>query len=84
VNSVNTMLRSADGTSRLFVNDLACPELVKDFRKVRWQVDSGGNTTGLLDKSDSARTHISDALGYAVEFLFSLKTKGGGKKGIMQ
>jgi len=84
VNAVNAMLRSADGTSRLFVNDLACSELVKDLKKVKWQVDPGGNTTGLLDKSDKHRTHISDALGYAVEFLFSLKTKGGGKKGIMQ
>jgi hypothetical protein len=84
VSAVNSMLRSADGTSRLFVNDVYCPELVKDLKKVKWQTDPGGNSTGLLDKSDKNRTHISDALGYAVELLFSLKVRGGGKKGILQ
>jgi hypothetical protein len=84
VNAVNTMLRSADGTVRLFVDDSKCPELCKDFKKVKFQTDSGGNSTGLLDKSDSKRTHISDALGYAIEYLFSLRSKGGGKKGILQ
>lgn len=84
INAVNTMLRSADGTVRLWMNDMTCPELVKDMKKVKFQTDSSGGSTGLLDKSDKRRTHISDALGYAVEYLFSLKSRAGGKKGVMQ
>ncbi len=84
VNAMNVMLRSADGTTRMFVDDLRCPELVKDFNKVRWQQDSSGNTTGLLDKGDKRRTHISDALGYMVEYNFALRSRGGGRKGVMQ
>ena len=84
VNAVNTMLRSADGTVRLYVDDIKCPELVKDFKKVKFQQDSDGNSTGLLDKSDKKRTHISDALGYAVEYLFALRGRAGGRKGVMQ
>ena len=84
VNAVNAMLRSADGTIRLYVDEAKCPELLRDFKKVRWQVDSSGNATGLLDKSDKKRTHISDALGYAIEYCFSLRGKGGGMKGLAQ
>lgn len=84
VNAVNTMLQSADGTTRLYVDDLKCPELVKDFKKVKWQTDSAGTSCGLLDKDDAKRTHVSDALGYALEYLFSLKSRAGGHKGILQ
>lgn len=84
VNAVNTMLKSADGSMRLFVDDTKCPELVKDFKKVRWQQDASGNSTGLLDKSDKRRTHISDAMGYCVEYNFSLKVRGGGRRGVLQ
>lgn len=84
VNAVNTMLKSADETTRLYVNDVKCPELVKDLKKVRWDQDSSGNSTGLLDKSDKDRTHISDALGYMIEYNYGLKVRGGGRKGIMQ
>jgi hypothetical protein len=84
INAVNTMFKSADGTVRLFVDDVKCRELVKDFKKVKWQQDSSGNTTGLLDKTDKNRTHISDAVGYAIEYLFSLRGKAGGRKGIVQ
>ena len=84
VNAVNTMLRSADGTVRLYVDDAKCPELLKDLKKVKWQTDSSGVSTGLLDKSDAKRTHISDAAGYAVEYLFALRGHSGGCKGILQ
>ena len=84
LNAVNTMLRSADGTARLFVDDRKCPELVKDFKKVKLQMNSDGNSTGLLDKSDKRRTHISDALGYAVEYLYALRVRAGGRKGLAQ
>ena len=84
VNAVNTMLMAADGTIRMYVDEQKCPELILDFKKVRWDEDSSGNKSGQLDKSDKKRTHISDAAGYAVEYLFSLKTKSGGRKGMMQ
>lgn len=84
VNAVNTMLKSADGTSRLFIHDLKCQELIKDFNKVKWDQDSSGNSTGLLDKSDKKRTHISDALGYHIEYNFGLRTRSGERRGIMQ
>lgn len=83
VNAVNGMLRSADGTSRLFVDLEKCPELVRDFHRVQWMTDSGGNSTGLLDKKDKKRTHISDALGYAVEYRYGMKSRAGGRKGMM-
>jgi hypothetical protein len=84
VNAVNNCLKAADGTMRLFVQRQLCPELVKDFKKVSWATDSGGNSTGLLEKGkDKHRTHISDALGYMVEYTFSLRMQGGGRKGIV-
>lgn len=84
INAVNTMLKSADGSVRLFVDDTKCPELVKDFKKVKWQQDSAGNSTGLLDKSDKRRTHVSDALGYFVEYNFGLRVRAGARRGMMQ
>jgi len=84
VNAVNTMLRAADNTVRLYVDDLKCPELVKDLKKVKWQKDSDGTSSGLLDKSDKKRTHISDALGYMIEYNFGLRVRSGGRKGVMQ
>jgi hypothetical protein len=84
LNAMNTMLKSADGSVRMWVDDVRCPELVKDFKKVKFQQDSAGNSTGLLDKSDKKRTHISDALGYFVEYNFGLRGMAGGHKGVMQ
>ncbi len=83
INAVNSMLKSADGTVRLFLDYQKCPELVRDLMRVKWQTDSGGNYTGLLDKRDKKRTHVSDALGYAIEYKFGLKTRSGGRPGML-
>lgn len=83
VNAVNGLLRSADGSVRLFIDETKCPELVKDFLKVKWQTDAGGNSTGVLDKSDGKRTHISDALGYFVDYKYGLRSRAGARKGIL-
>ena len=32
-----------------------------------WKADIAGNITGDIDKSDSRRTHVFDALGYLVQ-----------------
>ena len=84
VNAFNVMLKSADGSIRLYIDDVKCPELVKDLKKVRWQQTSDGNSTGLLDKRDKRRTHVSDAAGYMVEYNFALRARAGGRKGVMQ
>jgi hypothetical protein len=61
VNSVNSLLRTAEGVRRLLVDPTACPRLVKDLEGV--QTVKGGS--GEIDKqADPALTHISDALGY--------------------
>lgn len=83
VNAINGMLRSADGTVRMHVDYDKCPELVRDFQRVKWLTDSGGNSTGMLDKKDKKRTHVSDALGYMVEYKYGLKTRAGGRKGVL-
>ncbi len=59
-------------------------ELITDFRKIAWDIDNDGNPTGQMDKSDSKRTHISDALGYYVWDRFRMRASAGGKQGIMQ
>jgi hypothetical protein len=40
-----------------------------------------GNTTAVLDKSDSRRTHMSDALGYLIWHRFQLAAKVGWRPG---
>lgn len=84
VDAVNTMLMAADQIVRLYIDDRRCPCLVNDFKKVRWQEDSSGNTHMQLDKSDKKLTHISDALGYAIEYKFGLTCAAGGRSGLMQ
>ena len=65
VNCVNRRLRSQSDEARLFI-DPRCRELIKDLEQVAWQTDSTGAATNDIDKSDRARTHTSDALGYYI------------------
>jgi hypothetical protein len=59
INLVNGRLKNANGVRRLFV-DQKCRQMIKDFEEVCYKPDSGQ-----IDKErDSARTHLSDALGY--------------------
>jgi hypothetical protein len=71
VNAVNAMLCNAAGEVRTYI-DPTCQELIADFKQIQWKRDSSGNTTGQIDKSDPARTHISDAYGYFVQKEFGL------------
>lgn len=60
VNSLNALLRNADGEIRLLI-DPRCKHLIDDLERVT--VKEG--TDGEIDKSaDSRLTHLSDALGY--------------------
>ena len=76
VNAVNAMLRNAHGVSRLVI-DPSCKELIADMDQVAWKTDAAGNAVSELDKSNTKRTHVSDALGYLIEKEFGLKTYGG-------
>jgi hypothetical protein len=72
INCVNARLCNSLGECRLFINP-ACRELIKDLEQVAWALDSSGVPTSEIDKSDPARTHCSDALGYYVAQAFSLR-----------
>lgn len=67
INAMNTRLQSGDGTIRLMVDPSKAPNVVRDLEGVRTL--AGGS--GEIDKKADARlTHISDALGYYVEYEF--------------
>lgn len=83
VNAVNAACCSAAGERRLKIKG-KCKELRKDLKEVRWKKDASGNPTGQIDKSDTKRTHASDALGYIVYQKFALKQKSGEKAGFLQ
>jgi hypothetical protein len=75
VRKVNALLTNALGEVRLEM-DAKCRELIKDMEEVLFKPDSG-----VIDKaSDAARTHASDALGYAIWELFGDKPTAGEKK----
>ena len=72
VQKVNGLLTNAHGEVRLEVDE-RCVHLIKDFEEVLFKPD-----TGVVDKDrDPQRTHVSDALGYAVWQLVGEKVKAG-------
>jgi hypothetical protein len=66
VNSVNRMFHAADGTARLFV-DPTCDALIQSLEQTIYEED-GRN----VDKKLGVE-HITDALGYPIEFMFPLR-----------
>jgi hypothetical protein len=72
INCVNSRLRNNLDDTRILI-DPHCRELVKDLEQVTWATDSTGAVTSEIDKSDRARTHTSDALGYYIAQMFPLK-----------
>jgi len=78
VNVVNAKLARADGQRKLMVAP-RCKELIKDLEQVIYKENSQ-----LIDKDrDSARTHLSDALGYLVWQEFGGGTVGERGKGLL-
>ena len=73
VNAVNSLLCSADGNRRLFI-DSSCKELITDFEQVSWKTDMAGNVLHEIDKSKPDRSHVSDAAGYLIEKEFPIRT----------
>jgi hypothetical protein len=78
VNCVNSRLKNALDQIHLYV-DPRCKELIRDLEQVSWALDSTGRPTSELDKSDRARTHCSDALGYYIAEAFPLRPTAGFK-----
>jgi hypothetical protein len=76
INCVNAMLRNQIGVRRLIV-DPHCKQLMQDFERVHWKTDAHGNPLGEIDKSDPARTHVSDALGYMIAKEFGMYPQYG-------
>jgi hypothetical protein len=72
VNCVNRQLRNNSDDERLFINT-SCRELAKDLDQVAWATDGTGTATSEIDKSNKARTHASDALGYYIVRAFPLR-----------
>ena len=72
VNALNSRLMSASGIVRCMVDPVSAPHVVKDFEGVR-RVEGG---SGEVDKrSDPELTHLTDALGYQIEFRYPLVQK---------
>lgn len=69
VNAVNSRLCNSLGKRKLFVHS-KCKEAIKDFEQVVYKEGKRE-----IDKSDIMRTHISDAIGYYIEYEYSLKGK---------
>lgn len=65
--SVNTRLENAAGEVRMQINP-RCKELIKDFENIVFR-----SSTCEIDKSDSQRTHMSDALGYYIHYRYPLE-----------
>lgn len=69
VNAVNSRFRAVDGTVKMMVDPYRCPRLKKDLEGVR--VKEGTNE---IDKTtDKKLTHLSDAIGYYVDFEFPVR-----------
>ena len=80
VNCVNALLRNQVGQNRLLVDE-SCRALIKDFEQVCWKADPHGNPLADLDKSDSMRTHMSDAIGYLIALEFPMRAQIGERSG---
>lgn len=67
VNAVNSRLKSTSGDIRMMVDSKKAPHVVRDFEGV--QLLKGGS--GEIDKKATPElTHISDGIGYMVEYCF--------------
>jgi hypothetical protein len=64
--------------------DPGCKQLIQDLERVHWKNDPNGNLLGDIDKSDPARSHASDALGYMIAKEFPMRASGGPGQGLMQ
>jgi len=69
INAVNGRLKNSRGIRNLFINAKNCPELINDLEQVVWDEKK----REIDKKSNMDRTHGTDALGYYIEYAYSLK-----------
>ena len=81
-NCVNAMLCNQAGERRLRIHP-DCKQLIQDLERVRWGSDANGNTLAVIDKSDTARSHSSDALGYMIANDFGMRPFVGEMPGLV-
>jgi hypothetical protein len=79
VNAVNAALFNASGETRLTMNP-RCTSLIRDLERVVWKKDSHGNSIGHISQDDKMLSHVSDALGYAVQAELPIGKSDGGYK----
>jgi hypothetical protein len=73
VNALNARLRNAADVVRLMVDGARAPNVIKDFEGVRLIEGSAGE----IDKRrDPQLSHLSDALGYYIDFEFPVQGRG--------
>lgn len=73
INAVNTRLKRANGEIWMMVDSAKAPNVVKDFEGVT--LLKGGS--GEIDKKASPKlTHLTDAIGYRVEYDFPVQENG--------
>lgn len=65
INAVNSRFMSERGEARMTIDTESCPELVADLERMQWHNDEP-------DKRDPERSHMTDAMGYAVEYLWPI------------
>jgi hypothetical protein len=70
VRAMNGVMRNAKGECRL-LHDARCIQLETDLNQVKWKRDVSNNPIYEFDKHDPRRTHVSDALGYLVDYIFN-------------
>jgi len=63
---MNSRLQSADGRVHLLVDPVKCPHVVMDLEGVCYRQ----GTSEIDKKSSPTLTHLSDALGYYVNYEF--------------
>lgn len=69
INAVNWRLKNDKDIKRLFVHR-NCKHTIKDFERVQWKEGKRE-----IDKSDHELTHISDAIGYYIDYKYPLRPK---------
>jgi len=67
INSVNSRLRNSNGDVRLKINS-NCKTTIRDFEQVVYKEGKRE-----IDKSSLDLTHISDAIGYRIEYLYPIR-----------
>lgn len=73
VNTVNALLRAADGSVNFWYHPKNCPKLKRDLERVIWKQ---GAQFMLDQKTDKTLTHQTDSVGYPCHVIAPIETFG--------